>query len=286
MTADEFRPIFQESLELGLNLWDTATAYSNGESEKILGIFVNEDGRENVTVSTKFTPQMAAMYDNSVEKMCEASLERMGLQVIDIYWIHNPIGAPEYTKQLIPLLQNGKVKTVGVSNHNLAQIKEADAILKEAGYRVSAVQNHFSLMNRSSVDSGILDYCKENDITFYGYMTLEQGALSGKYNAKHLMPEGTARAAAFNPMMDKIEIITEEMKKVADAHGVSVAQIGTAYAIAKGILPILGVTKMYQVEEDAKTAEIKLSADEVTALEAAADQAGIESIQFWESKME
>lgn len=136
-------------------------------------------------------------------------------------------------------------------------------------------------MNRSSVDSGILDYCKENDITLYGYMTLEQGALSGKYDAEHLMPEGTTRATVFNPMMDKIQIITAEMKKVADAHGVSVAQIGTAYAIAKGILPILGVTKMYQVEEAAKTAEITLSAAEVTAMEEAADRAGVESVQFW-----
>ena len=280
MTVEDFRSIFHRALELGLNLWDTATAYSNGESEKILGELVKEAGRGNVIVSTKFTPQMAAMYDDSVEKMCDASLARMGISTIDIYWIHNPIGAPEYTKQLIPLLQSGKVKTVGVSNHNLAQIKEADAILKSAGYRVSAVQNHFSLMNRSSVDSGILDYCQKNDITFYGYMVLEQGALSGKYDEKHLMPEGTTRAAVFNPMMDKIQIITAEMRKVADTHGV------IAYAIAKGILPILGVTKMYQVEEAAKTAEIRLNDAEVSALEAAADRAGIESIQLWESKME
>lgn len=286
MTAEDFRPIFHRALGLGLNFWDTATAYSNGESEKILGELVKEAGRENVTVSTKFTPQMAAMYDDSVEKMCDASLARMGISAIDIYWIHNSIGAPEYTKQLIPLLQSGKVKSVGVSNHNLAQIKEADTILKSAGYRVSAVQNHFSLMNRSSVDSGILDYCQKNNITFYGYMVLEQGALSGKYDETHPMPEGTTRAAVFNPMLDKIQIITTEMKKIADAHGVSVAQIGTAYAIAKGVLPILGVTKMYQVEEAAKTAEIRLNDAEVSALEAAADRAGIESIQLWESKME
>lgn len=286
MTSEEFRPIFMESLKKGLNLWDTATAYSNGESEKILGGFVNEAGRESVIVSTKFTPQMAAMYDDSVEKMCDASLKRMGLDYIDIYWIHNPIGAPEYTKQLVTLLESGKVKTVGVSNHNLTQIKEADAILKKSGYRVSAVQNHFSLMNRSSVDSGILAYCKENDITFYGYMTLEQGALSGKYDAAHPFPAGSARASVFNPKMDNIEVITAEMKKVADTHGVSVAQIATAYAVSKGILPIIGVTKMYQVEEAATTAEIKLSVQEVAGLEAAADSTGIESIQFWENKME
>ncbi len=285
MSEEEFFPIFEASLNNGLNLWDTATAYSNGESERILGHFVNRVGRENVVVSTKFTPQMAAMYNNSVEEMCNASLERMGMDYFDIYWIHNPINAPEYTKQLVPLLQSGKVKSVGVSNHNLAQIKEANEILSSAGFRLSAIQNHFSLINRSSVDSGILDYCKENDIVFYGYMTLEQGALSGKYDSAHPFKAGTARANVFNPILDKLEVITQEMKRVADAHNVSVAQIGTAYAIAKGILPILGVTKMYQVEEAAQTANIVLSPDEVKSLEQAADSSGVESIQFWESKM-
>lgn len=141
-------------------------------------------------------------------------------------------------------------------------------------------------MNRSSVDSGILDYCKENDIVFYGYMTLEQGALSGKYDRNHPFAERTARAQVFNPLLDKIEVIIAKMKNIADAHGVSVAQIGTAYAIAKGILPIHGVTKMYQVDEAVKTVEIVLTDEEVASLEAAADRSGVKSVQFWESKME
>ncbi len=286
MTGEEFRPIFEAAMKAGMNLWDTATAYSNGESEKILGGFVNDTDRENVIVSTKFTPQMAAMYDNSVEKMCEASLARMHMDYFDIYWIHNPVGAPKYTKQLIPLLQSGKVKSVGVSNHNLAQIKEADEILKAAGYRVSAVQNHYSLMNRSSEESGIIDYCKENDIIFYGYMTLEQGALSGKYDTENPFPAGSARANVFNPLLEKIEVITAELKKVAAVHNASAAQIATAYTINKGVLPILGVTKMYQVEEAIKTADIVLTKEEIAVLEAAADKSGVTSIQFWENKME
>lgn len=286
MAGEEFRPIFEAAMKAGLNLWDTATAYSNGESEKILGGFVNDAGRENVIVSTKFTPQMAAMYDNSVEKMCDASLARMNMEYFDIYWIHNPVGAPEYTKQLIPLLKSGKVKTVGVSNHNLAQIREAEAILKDAGFRLSAVQNHYSLLNRSSEESGITRYCKANDIVFYGYMTLEQGALSGKYDASHPFPEGSARANVFNPLLPQLGALIEELKKIAAAHGVSAAQIATAYAAGKGVLPILGVTKLYQVEEAVKTAEIILSAEEMASLEAAADASGVSSIQFWESKME
>lgn len=286
MTGEEFRPIFDAAMKAGMNLWDTATAYSNGGSERILGGFVNATGRENAIVSTKFTPQMAAMYEDSVVKMCEASLERMGMEYFDIYWIHNPVGAPKYTKQLIPLLQNGKVKSVGVSNHNLAQIKEADEILKAAGYRVSAVQNHYSLMNRSSEKSGIIDYCKQNDIVFYGYMTLEQGALSGKYDTEHPFPDGSTRAKVFDPLLPQIEAITAELKRVAAAHDVSAAQIATAYAINKGVLPILGVTKMYQVEEAVKMTDIVLTAEEIAALEAAADKSGVDSIQFWESRME
>ena len=286
MTGDEFKPIFDEAMKRGLNLWDTATAYSNGESEKILGRFVNDAGRENVIVSTKFTPQMAAMYHDSVEEMCDASLERMGIDYIDIYWIHNPISAPEYTKQLIPLLKAGKVKTVGVSNHNLVQIKEADEILKAEGFKVSAVQNHFSLINRSSFDSGIVDYCNENGITFYGYMTLEQGALSGKYDSSNPFPAGSARAQIFNPLLDKLTVITDELKRIAKDHDASAAQIATAYAIAKGVVPILGVTKIYQVEEAVGTAEIVLSSGEVKALEDAADKSGVSSIQMWEQKME
>lgn len=285
MTEDELYPVFELALQKGFNLWDTATAYSNGGSETVLGHFVKRVGRQNVILSTKFTTQMAAMYHDSVEEMCDASLKRMDTNYFDIYWIHNSVGAPEYTKQLIPLLKSGKVKSVGVSNHNLNQIKEANEILKEAGYRVSAVQNHFSLMNRSSLDSGIIDYCKANDIVFYGYMTLEQGALSGKYDSNHPFQKGTARAAVFNPILDKIQVITDELKKVANVHKASCAQIATAYTLAKGVLPILGVTKVYQVEEAAKIADIKLTAQEVSGLENAADESGVESIQFWESKM-
>ncbi|MCM1008149.1 MAG: aldo/keto reductase [Ruminococcus flavefaciens] len=158
--------------------------------------------------------------------------------------------------------------------------------MKEAGYRVSAVQNHYSLMNRSSEESGIIDYCKQNGIVFYGYMTLEQGALSGRYDTQHPFPEGSARAKVFNPMLPQIEVITEELKRVADSHGVSAAQIATAYAVNKGVLPILGVTKVYQVEEAAKMADIVLTAEEIAALEAAADKSGADSIQFWESRMD
>ena len=140
--------------------------------------------------------------------MVEASCERLGIDVIDLYWIHNPADVERWTPELIPLLKSGRVKNVGVSNHNLSEIKRANEILGEQGFRISAVQNHFSLLNRSPESSGILDYCRENDIIFFAYMVLEQGALSGKYDTRHPFPEGSDRARIYNPVLAQLEELT------------------------------------------------------------------------------
>ena len=155
------KPVFNAAMKAGLNLWDTATVYGMGESERILGTLAKGVNRDDVAISTKFTPQIAELFENSVEGMADASIERMGCGYIDIYWIHNPMDVERWTPGLIPLLQNGKVKRVGVSNHNIQEIERANEILGEAGFKVSAVQNHFSLLYRSSEKGGVLDYCKK-----------------------------------------------------------------------------------------------------------------------------
>ena len=96
--------------------------------------------------------------------MLAGSLERFGTDYINVYWIHNPADVERWTPLLAPLVKSGKVKHIGVSNHNLAQIKRAEEILSKEGVHVSAVQNHYSLLYRSSEKAGILDYCKENGI--------------------------------------------------------------------------------------------------------------------------
>ena len=276
----------REEKQAGLNLWDTATVYGMGASEDILGSFVRQVKVEDVIISTKFTPQIAGMYEDSMAKMAEASCQRLGIDVIDIYWIHNPMDVEKWTPELIPLLKAGKVRQVGVSNHDLFQIKRANEILQAEGFRVSAVQNHFSLLNRSSERAGILAYCKENDIKFFAYMVLEQGALSGKYDTKNPFPEGSDRARSYNPILAQLESLTAEMAKIGAAHGLSVAQVGTAWAISKGVLPIIGVTKVRHVEDAAKAAGVTLTAEEIFRLEELADKANVSTIREWEKKMD
>lgn len=284
--VENLKPVFDAAMNKGLNLWDTATAYGMGESEKILGSFVAGEKRENVEVSTKFTPQLAEIYGNSIEKMAQASMERMGIDYIDIYWIHNPMDVERWTPGLIPLLQSGKVKHVGMSNHNIAEIRRANEILSEAGFKVSAVQNHFSLLYRSSEKGGVLDYCKANGIEFWSYMVLEQGARSGKYNKENPLPAESDRGKKYNPVLEQLETLTNEMSAIGKKYGASCSQIGIAWAIAKGTLPLIGATKERHVIEAAEAAEIQLTAEEIARLEALADATGVDTRGGWEHCME
>ena len=287
LTEDTLRPIFDKAMENGLNLWDTAYAYGMGTSEKVLAGFVKGLPRDSYLISDKFTPQCAdASSPSAMKDMIEMQLKLMELDRFDIYWIHNVWDAPKWTQELAKYFEGKEnVPMIGASNHNLAEIKQAADILKAHGLKLSAVQNHYSLINRSSEESGILDYCKENGITFFSYMVLEQGALSGKYDTAHPMPEGSARADSYNPILDKLEIMNKALGKIADKYGVGVAQVPVAWAIAKGTLPIIGVTKVSHVEDALKAANITLTCDEVAALESVADGLGMNVIRFWEKEM-
>ena len=280
------KPVFDAAMAAGLNLWDTATAYGMGESERILGRLAAGYKREDVLISTKFTPQLAEMYDNDFTKMADASLQRMGLDYIDMYWIHNPMDVERWTPGLIPLLQSGKVRKVGVSNHNIKEIRRANEILGEAGFKVSAVQNHFSLLYRSSEKGGVLDYCKENDIRFWSYMVLEQGALSGKYNVANPLPADSDRGRKYNPVLGQLTALTDAMKEIGDKYGLSCSQVGIAWALTKGTMPIIGATKERHVLEAAQVMDTRLATEEVVRLEALADAAGIDTRGDWEHTME
>lgn len=281
----ELRPVFDAAMKHGFNLWDSAVVYGMGDSENILGTFTRDYPRGDVIISTKFTPQIAGIGPDPVADMCNGSLKRFGTDYIDLYWIHNPADVERWTPYLIPLVKSGKVRRVGVSNHNLAEIKRAEEILSAEGVHISAVQNHYSLLYRSSEDAGILDFCKEHGIMFFAYMVLEQGALSGKYDTTHLLPAGSLRGETYNPMMPKIEKLTGVMKQVGEKYGATAAQIAIAWAIAKGTLPIIGVTKPEQVEDAEKAASISLTAEDMQFIENAAKSTDVDTKGSWEHPM-
>lgn len=269
----------------GFSLWDTAVVYGMGRSETVLGEVLKRFARSDYQLSTKFTPQAAGTGDYPMADMLEQSLARLGTDYIDLYWIHNPADVARWTPHLIPLLKSGKVKHVGVSNHNLSEIEIADQILGEAGYGVEAVQNHYSLLYRSAEDAGILGYCRTQGIPFFAYMVLEQGTLSGKYSAENPLPEGTNRAKAYNGMLPQLKALTDKLASIGQEQGAAAPDVATAWAIAKGTTPIIGITKPDYIDGLVRAISVTLSNDEIAELEALADAANVNTRGWWEKEL-
>ncbi|WP_458413246.1 aldo/keto reductase [Schinkia sp. CFF1] len=281
LSDEDLRPVYDVAMDAGFNLWDTAAVYGMGASETILGNFIKKD-QSNVLISTKFTPGV----HESMDKTIEESLNRLGVDHADIYWIHNPKDVQKYTTELIPLMKSGKVKYAGVSNHNLEEIKLAASILEKDGLELSAVQNHYSLLYRSSEEAGIIEWCNQHNVVFFSYMVLEQGALTGNYNAQNPFKAGTRRGEAFNAeVLQKLTPLVDVMERVGNAHGVDSAQIAIAWAIAKGTVPIIGVTKAKHIEGAISAADVVLSEQEMKELEESAKATGIEIKGAWEKSM-
>ncbi|NBH04978.1 aldo/keto reductase [Amycolatopsis sp. SID8362] len=285
LTASGLREVVEQAHSAGFTLWDTAVVYGMGRSETALAQALKGYDRGEYQLSTKFTPQIAGDGDDPVADMLEQSLDRLGTDYVDLYWIHNPADVARWTPLLIPLLRRGKIKQVGVSNHNLKEIALADEILGEAGFRVAAVQNHYSLLYRSSERAGILDHCREHDVRFFSYMVLEQGALTGRYSPSNPLPAGSSRAAVYNGVLPRLRALTDRLGAIGEERGASAADVATAWAIAKGTTPIVGVTKADHVDGLVRAQGIALTGEEIAELEALADATDVDTRGSWEREM-
>ncbi len=269
----------------GFTLWDTAFVYGMGRAETLLGHVLRRFPRDEYQLSTKFTPQAAGAGADPMADMLEQSLTRLGTDVIDLYWIHNPADVARWTRHLIPLLRKGKIRHVGVSNHNLSEIELANRILGEAGFRIEAVQSHYSLLYRRPEQAGILDYCHKQGIPFFAYMVLEQGTLTGQYGPDNPLPEGTRRAQTYNSLLPQLTALTHALAAIAEEHAAAIPDVATAWAIAKGTTPIVGVTKPEHMEGLVRASRITLDSADIAKLEALADATGVNTRGWWENDM-
>ena len=269
---------FDIAFKNGFTLYDTAAVYGMGNAETLLAKFT--DGKEFI-FSDKYTP-MKKFSPETVDKMYSESVGKFNGRIPDIYWLHQP----RYIKQTLPYLckmqKDGKIGSIGVSNFNLDQLRLADDIVKENGCSIAGVQNHFSLLHRDSEKNGVLEWCKSNNAVFFAYMVLEQGALTGKFNSKKKMPFFSRRGFAYNKHLKKIEPLLEELEQIGKKHGLTVSQTATVYAISKGAVPIIGITKPYQAEQLSKTVSEKLTKGEILQLETTASETGITVKAGWE----
>ena len=276
---DRLKESFDIAYGSGFTLFDTAHVYGMGTAEKLLGEFA--DGKQ-IILSNKYTP-VSKFSEDKVSSMYGESLRDLGDRKPDIYWLHQPKYIEETLTCLCKMQKEGKIGSIGVSNFGLEQLRLADKVVKKNGCTIAGVQNHFSLLFRESLDNGVVDWCSKNGAVFFAYMVLEQGALTGRFTSKNPLPFFSRRGMAFTRQrLKKIEPLLAELEDVGKAHGLTVSQTSAAYAIARGTLPIIGVTKPYQAADLAKIASAPLSSDEAARLEKAADDTGVRVKAGWE----
>lgn len=278
----DLKPVFDRALQSGCTLWDTAPIFGMGAAESILGCLAKNKG--NVLFSTKFMP-IGLQSRHAMEKSLQNSLFRLGTDHADLFWVHTPKNVKKWTTELIPLMWSGACRYAGVSNHSLEEIIEADKILQQAGLRLAAVQNHYSLLYRLPEQNGILNWCQKNNVVFFSYMVLEQGVLTSRYCPARPLPKHTSRGRTYPPvLLERITPLIRAMETIGKHHHADAAQIAIAWAIAKGTVPIVGITKPHQVTSDAGAVNIVLTEEEIRQLELEADTLDICIPSRWEKE--
>ena len=208
-------------------------------------------------------------------------MKRLGREYADLFWIHVPNNLKENIQEAIPLMKDGRIRSLGISNVSLEHLRFAEEELAKEGLKLGEVQNHFSLLRNDQ--QPIIDHCNQNGITYCAYMVLEQGALSGHYSAENHFPTFSMRNFAFpKSKFKKIEGLLAVMKKIADDHGIDPSQVPILWSMGKGAVPIVGITKPSHAQKLAEAMNVTLTADEMRLIEEEAAKTGIRQQGTWE----
>ena len=264
---------FAASAEAGLDLFDTAEVYGDGESEKILGWLVRKRGG-SLAVATKFA-LLPGRDASTLTRALDASLRRLGLPRVNLYQVHWPDRAQASIAALMGGLADavaaGKARAVGVSNFSAMEMREAHVALARRGVPLASNQVRYSLLHRAPEVDGVLDACRELGVTLLAYSPLGQGILTGKY-APGRAPSGPrAGHAEFDAEnLDAAKPLVELLAEVGAVHdGARPEQVALAWLLAKGVVPIAGAKTGEQAQINAGALTIELAADEVEALDRA-----------------
>jgi aryl-alcohol dehydrogenase-like predicted oxidoreductase len=262
--------ILERALDLGVNLIDTAEIYGRGESERIVGKFLDGRRKEAFVASKVLPVAPTAKY---VEKHGRASAQRLGIDVIDLYQIHWPNPVFPISQQMDGmrrLQQAGVITAVGVSNFSLARWKAAEEAL---GTPVLSNQVQYSLVARKP-DVELVPYAQRNDRLVIAYSPLGMGLLSGRYDADH-PPKGSARLnnSLFLPdNLERARPLIDAVREIATAHDATPTQVALAWVVQHpNVVAIPGASSVAQLEANAAAADLELSADDVERLTRASD---------------
>ena len=272
------RKLVDAAIANGINLLDTAYVYGLGHSEQLVGQVVKEHRREELVIATKGAHDFSTGREvirndpDFITQQVDQSLKRLGVDYIDIYYLHFPdhdTPKGEAVGALQRLREAGKIRAIGISNFNLDQIKEANA----DGY-VDVVEDEFSLLHQDHLTEGMLDYLRDHQISFVPYFPLASGLLTGKYVQDVSFPADDIRSqiADFKqPRYGKILAAVDQVRPSADRHGATVAQTILAWYLQNPLVTavIPGAKRADQVISNAQAMNIQLTAEEYQTIETA-----------------
>ncbi len=276
------------ALDAGLNCIDTAPVYGFGLSEQLVGDAI-KNRRDEVIVATKCgliwddRPGGTNFFDTidnngqpitlkrnlrkeSILAECDQSLQRLGINVIDLYQCHwpDPDTPLDYTIEALLILKDqGKIREFGVSNFNVSQLAQ----MVQAGEPPVSNQPKYSLLSRE-IEADILPYCHENNISCLAYSSMEMGLLSGKFKLGHQFPDNDTRRNRpwFQPENFKNAIqAIEQMRPIAKRNNITLAQLAIAWVFHQpGMTAALaGCRNIEQAKSNAAAAKIKLTAEDL-----------------------
>jgi aryl-alcohol dehydrogenase-like predicted oxidoreductase len=286
LTEAAIAEAWEASIDAGLALFDTAEVYGNGESERIIGRLLARDGslRGRVVLATKFMPMPHKLaVQRAMRAAIEASIERLGVEQVDLYQIHGPISLRSkamLAEALADVHHAGLTAAVGVSNYSIREMTSIHAELAKRGVPLATNQVEFSLLRRSPETGGLLDACTRLGVVLLAYSPIGQGRLTGKYSAAN-PPPGKRRFSA-HPMTEVDEVVAV-LRRVGEAHDRTPSQVALRWLIEKGAVPIPGAKSAAQAQENAGALGWSLDPEEVTALDdAALDGRRSLSARFWQ----
>lgn len=270
----EVADAFHAAIQAGITLFDTAEIYGWGESERLLGKFC-QNCQHSVCLATKYGPVPWRLSEEAVLQAIQESRKRLHVDVIDLYQVHWPfnffMSFETLFRALAQAVNQGLIKTVGVSNYSAQQMQTAHALLADQGVPLAVNQVRYSLITRQVESQGLMAKARELDVTILAYSPLAQGLLTGKYTPEQ-PPIGARKAdQRFKPEgLRKLSPVTNLLRQFAEAHDKTMAQVALNWLIAQeGVIPIPGAKTAQQAIENAGALGWSLTPDEVTALEEA-----------------
>jgi aryl-alcohol dehydrogenase-like predicted oxidoreductase len=287
--------VIHRAYELGIRFFDTADMYGPYTNEILVGKAI-KDFRKNITLATKFgiirdpadpAKRGANGRPEYVESSCEGSLKRLGVDVIDLYYLHRkdpdtPI--EETVDAMAKLVKQGKIRGIGLSEVNEDTLRKAHAV-----HPVTALQTEYSLWTREPED-GILQACKEMGIGFVAYSPLGRGFLTGQIKKfEDFEPDDYRR---FSPRFqgenfDKNLQLVKKIEELANSKGCTTAQLALAWVLAQGdhIFPIPGTKHIKYLEENAGALTIQLTTKDLEEINAIAPKGAAAGLRYPEAAM-